>query len=99
MQIQDASDKLNDLREQDRDVRIRVLGYSRWFEPAKKTEIFEKMASLGYDQKLIENNVQRLQSAGLMKVTDNYYLPLDKDVCDQAARVLLPEILQELATT
>ena len=77
-------------------MRRRVLGYTLWNQPATKVEIFEKLAVLGHDQKLVEDNAQRLQGAELIQITENYYLPLNQDVCQQAAESLMDEILRDL---
>ena len=62
-------DALDNLDEDDRDVRRRVLGYSRWYEPASKAEIFEKLAGVGHEPELVENNAQRLHDADLIQIT------------------------------
>ena len=87
---------LTELGDIDQDVRRRVLGYSRWYEPASKDTIFQKLAVLGHEQQLVENNARRLQDDGLIQITENYYLPLNEEICQQAADSLLPEFLQEL---
>ena len=40
-------DTLDDLDEVDREVRRRVLGYSRWYDPADKAKILEKLVPTG----------------------------------------------------
>ena len=89
-------DALDELDEVDREVRRRVLGYSRWYDPAHKAEVFEKLAVLGHEQELVENNAQRLRDGGLIQITENHYLPLNEEICQQAAFSLMPEILREL---
>ncbi len=80
----------------DQEVRRRVLGYSQWYDPASKTRILEKLNSFGYDQTLVENNAQRLEANGLIQITESHYLPLNAEVCQQAAETLMAEILLEL---
>ena len=89
-------DALDDLDEDDRDVRRRLLGYSRWYEPASKAEVFEKLAVFGHEPELVENNAQRLRDADLIKITEHHYLPLNDEICQQAADSLMAEFLQEL---
>jgi len=89
-------DALDTFGEDDRDVRRRVLGYSRWFEPVNKIEIFKKLAGFGHEQELIENNAQRLREADLIQITENHYLPMNVEICQQAAESLMDEILQNL---
>lgn len=73
-----------------------MLGYSRWYDPANKAYVFEKLAGFGYGRELVENNARRLHDADLIKITENHYLPLNEEICQQAAESLMPEILQEL---
>lgn len=87
---------LDNLGEDDRDVRRRLLGYSRWYEPASKAEVFEKLTVFGHDQGLVETNAQRLHEADLIQITENHYLPLNEEICQQAAESLKAEFLQEL---
>ncbi|MBL6927687.1 MAG: hypothetical protein ISR44_00820 [Rhodospirillales bacterium] len=89
-------DELDNLDEDDREVRRRLLGYSRWYDPANKIEVFEKLAGLGHGEELVKINAQRLQAADLIQITENHYLPLNKDICQQAAESLMDEFLQEL---
>ena len=87
---------LDDLDEDDRDVRRRLLGYSRWLEPASKAEVFEKLAVLGHEPEVVESNAGRLHDADLIQITENHYLPLNEEICQQAAESLMAEFLQEL---
>lgn len=91
--LDDALDRFDD---DDRDVRRRLLGYSRWYDPAKKAEIYEKLAGFGYERGLVENNAGRLHDASLIKITENHYLPLDEEICQRAAESLMDEFLREL---
>lgn len=75
---------------------LRVLGYSKWYEPASKEEIFEKLAMIGHEPELVAQNAQVLHDNGLIKITENYYLPLNEEICQQAAEFLMAEFLQEL---
>ncbi len=84
------------LGDQDRDVRLRLLGYTRWYDPASKTEIKRKLKVLGHSENMVESNARRLHEANLIKITENYYLPLDEELCQQAAETIMAEILQEL---
>ena len=87
---------LAELGQIDNEVRRRVLGYSRWYEPASKDRIFQKLAVLGHERELVENNARHLQNDGLIMITENHYLPLNEKICQQAAEFLMVEILQEL---
>ena len=87
---------LTGLSNVDRDVRRRVLGYSRWYDPAEKSLVLEILAMLGHEQGLVENNAQRLHEADLIQITENHYLPLNEEICQQAAESLMDEFLREL---
>lgn len=87
---------LADFGDIDQEVRRRVLGYSRWYEPASKAEVFEKLAVFGHEQELVENNARRLHDADLIQITENHYLPVNAEICQQAAESLMAEFLHEL---
>ncbi len=87
---------LADFGDTDQEVRRRVLGYSRWYEPANKAELFEKLAGFGHWPQLVENNARRLHDADLIQITENHYLPLNEEICQQAAESLMAEFLHEL---
>lgn len=93
LNLDDALDNLDDV---DREVRCRLLGYARWYDPASKAEILEKLTGFGHEQELVENNAQRLHDADLIRITENYYLPYNKQICQQAAESLMAEFLHEL---
>lgn len=87
---------LDDLAATDQDLRRRLLGYSRWYDPAGKAMIDDKLLNLGHTKESVENNALRLHEIGLMQVTENHYLPLDNAICDEAAESLIDEFLSEL---
>ena len=87
---------MENLSEEDKDVRRRLLGYSRWLDPATKTEVNSRIAALGHDVKVIVTNAQRLEQAGLIKMTENHYLTIAEEVSQQAANSLIDELVQEL---
>ncbi|BAV51547.1 Uncharacterized protein MLTONO_6645 [Mesorhizobium loti] len=89
-------DALHGLSHEDEEVRRRLLGYSWWFDPATKAEVHGRIAKLGHQDDIVVLNAQRLEQAGLIKVTDNHYLPIVEEVCLQAADSLMGELLQEL---
>ena len=91
--LDDALDRFDD---DDRDVRRRLLGYSRWYDPATRAEICEKLVAFGYAEELVENNAERLHDAGLIKITENHYLPMNAEICQQAAESLMDEFVREL---
>lgn len=93
----DALDEmLENFGDEDHDIRRRLLGYSKWFDPAKREEISLRLEGFGYGRPVVEQNASRLEEAGLIRITEHYYLPLDDDLCQLAANTLFEEILAEL---
>ena len=89
-------DELDKYSEHDRDLNLRLLAYTRWYDPANQTEIQAKMLKHGHAREFVEIYARRLQDDGLIKITENHYLPLNEEVCQQAAESLTPEFLLEL---
>lgn len=89
-------DALAELDQADREVRRRVLGYSRWLDPAEKVTVIGKLVARGYAQAAVEANALRLQEAHLIHITENHYLPENMQVCQEAAESLMDEFLREL---
>jgi hypothetical protein len=94
--INALDDAMEELSEKDEEVRRRLLGYSWWLDPATKQEVNGRIATLGHPEELILINAQRLQQAGLIKITENHYLLIDEEVSQQAAEALMDELVQEL---
>ncbi len=92
------NEAMDTLGETDREVRRRLLGYSRWLDPATKNEIVSRILARGFDETVIIVNAQRLHDEQLLIITDNHYLPLDENICQQAADTLIDEFLAELDT-
>ena len=80
----------------DRFIHIRVLGLSRWFEPATKQEIYNWPSLSEFRQALIDNRIGFLEIKGLIKTTANYVLPKNTAICDEAAQRMQNEVLHEL---
>ncbi len=89
-------DALENLSHVDQDIRRRLLGYSKWFDPANKIEIYERVIAAGYDKDIVENNAIRLNEAALIQITELYILPKDDEICQSAAESLIDELLREL---
>ena len=51
---------------------------------------------MGFGRNVVETNAQRLDEANLIKVTRSHFLPLDDQVCQEAADSMMEEILAEL---
>ncbi|NKL91692.1 hypothetical protein [Rhizobium leguminosarum] len=91
--LYDAIDRLGDI---DREVRRRLLGYSRWFDPATKAEVEQRLQARGYEKDVILANARRLHDENLICITENHYLAVANDICQQAAETLLDELTGEL---
>ncbi|MBY5863194.1 hypothetical protein [Rhizobium leguminosarum] len=91
--LYDTIDRLGDI---DREVRRRLLGYSRWFDPATKAEVERRLEARGYERDAILANAQRLHDENLICITENHYLAVASDICQQAAETLLDEFTGEL---
>ncbi|WP_027666117.1 hypothetical protein [Rhizobium leguminosarum] len=89
---------MDTLAEADREVRRRLLGYSRWLDPAPIIEVNARIVAQGFEETMIISNAQRLHNEKLLAITDNHYLSLDDEVCQQAADTLMFEFLAELQT-
>jgi hypothetical protein len=84
--------------EADREVRRRLLGYSRWLDPAPIVEVRGRIMAHGFGEAEISANARRLSDEKLIMITDKHYLSLDDNVCQQAADTLIDEFLAELGT-
>ena len=91
-------DKLTQLAVVDRFIHIRVLGLSKWFEPALKQEIYDWPSLTVFSRELVVNRMNTLDLQGLVKTTANYCLPKNDAVCNGAADLIMREILAELAS-
>ncbi|MGR8964975.1 hypothetical protein ACU8MP_29485 (plasmid) [Rhizobium leguminosarum] len=89
-------DAMDNLGEIDREIRRRLLGYSLWLDPATKVEVNARIEGRGFEAGVIAINAQRLHEAQLINITENHYLPVAAEVCQQAADTLTEEFLLEL---
>jgi len=80
----------------DRFIHIRVLGLSKWLEPARKEDIYEWPSLAEFSRALMTNRMNALENEGLIKTTENYVLPKDQAVCNEAAHMMMKEVLHEL---
>lgn len=92
-EFNEAMDKLGDI---DREVRRRLLGYSRWLDPAPKSEVNGRITSHGFTESVIAVNAKRLQDEKLLIITENHYLAAADSICQQAAETVMDEFLAEL---
>lgn len=94
--ISKMDEALDNLGEDDADIRRRILGYSLWLDPAEKDDVFKRLKALEYDQDAVENNAQRLEDSSYLVIAKNHYLPKNMEICQQAADSLLNEFMNEL---
>ena len=92
---------LSELQSMDMEIRKRVLGYTHWFSPISKENLYQILESRQYGEENIESNAQRLKQENLLLETENYWLtnnqsPEVTEICEQAMAVVMPEILEIL---
>ncbi|KKL07268.1 hypothetical protein LCGC14_2587720 [marine sediment metagenome] len=80
----------------DRFIHVRVLGLSKWLEPARKQEIYDWPSLAVFRRDLVDNRIMALEHRGLIKTTPNYCLPKNDAVCDDAATQMMGEVLSEI---
>ena len=93
--------KLNNMTVLDAEIRKRVLGYTQWFSPIGKENLCQLLEPRCYGKMEIENNAQRLKQENLLIETENHWLTNtqnaeEKEICEQAMKVVMPEILEIL---
>ena len=88
--------KLAQLAVVDRFIHVRILGLSKWLEPARKQEICAWPSLVVFRRELVLNRMSTLEVRGLVKTTTNYCLPKDEVVGSEAASLLMPAVLVEL---
>lgn len=82
---------LESLGDQDRAIRVRLLGYSKWLDPLGKKLANDLLVEKGFVVASIESNLDRLHREGLLKVTTDHVLPLDNRICSEAADEIADE--------
>jgi len=90
--------KLENLEATDNDIRVRLLGFSHAFSPAKADRIYSDVSRQGYEQPSVVNNAQRLIGEGLLKFSGELLIPNANNpeslsLCVQAMTVVMDEIL------
>lgn len=91
--------KLNNMTVLDAEIRKRVLGYTQWFSPIGKENLCQLLEPRRYGKMEIENNAQRLKQENLLIETENHWLTNtqnaeEKEICEQAMTVVMPEIIE-----
>ena len=81
-----------------KEIYLRLLGFSYWLNTPSKQELIELVATRGFNERLIEACAVLLSQKPLELIRDtgNHYLPMNKEVCKEAANRVMPEILQML---
>ncbi len=88
---------LNALSAEDREVRMRILGYCKWLDPLPLERGRDLLMEKGYSEDVIAGSLSRLQGEGLIKLTRLHILPVNKRVCAEAAGLLSDEFIALLA--
>jgi len=81
-----------------REIYIRLLGYTHWLSGPAKQDLFSIIEGKGFSLQLIEASATILSqdSLELLEDTGNHLLPKNKDVCEEAASLIMEEILEIL---
>lgn len=87
---------LGSLGDDDRAIRLRILGYSKWYDPLTIQQGISLLTDRGYAQGAVSTNIDRLNQGGLVKVTSLHILPLDDRICMEAANSLSDEFIELL---
>lgn len=88
--------ELERLGDEDREIRVRLLAYSKWLDPLGKKRVNALLVERGFIVASIESNLHRLHQEGLLKVTANHVLPLDDRICSEAADEMADEFFELL---
>ena len=80
----------------DREVRIRLLGYSKWFDPLPIEECVALLTERGFAEDIVRAHIHRFQDDGLIQITSHYILPINDRICQQAADQLAHEFIEML---
>ncbi len=83
-----------------REIYIRILGYVSWLSSPSKAELFSLIENRGFNRALIEAAGTILSQSDLQIIQDtgNHYLPVNKSVCEEAANLVMMEIIEILDT-
>jgi hypothetical protein len=80
--------------EKQKELKIRILGYVKFFDSLRKDYLHALLINKGYYIELIENVVRSLILEGFLKDTGHYYIPVKEEICEEAKNRILPEILE-----
>lgn len=90
---------LDHLSDDDRAIRVRLLAYSKWLDPLGKEQASALLVEKGFVSASVELNLDMLHQKGLLNVTAKHVLPLDDQICSEAADEMADEffaLLEEL---
>jgi hypothetical protein len=87
---------LDQLAGADKDIRLRVLALCMWFDPIPLEQVKSELMEREYSESVILTNVDRLCEEGMIIATSNHLLPLNTQVCQEAADELFDEFSERL---
>jgi hypothetical protein len=87
---------LEALGDDDRTIRLRILGYCKWLDPLPIRDGIALLEDKGYSEATVSINIERLNQEGLVKVTSHHILPQDERICTEAADSLADEFIAQL---
>jgi hypothetical protein len=88
---------LDNMGNDDREIRMRLLAYSKWLDPLTIERCFELFGQRRINIRYVQNNMDRLNDLKFIKVTERHILPLNEEVCSEAAAELSDEFIQVLS--
>lgn len=87
---------LDQLSNDDRAIRVRLLAYSKWLDPLGKEHAVALLVEKGFGAACILLNLDMLHENGLLNVTASHVLPLNDRICSEAADEVADEFLTML---
>lgn len=85
---------LDGLSEQEKELRIKILGFVNWFDPITKDELSELLKTFSYQDEEIEISAKVLCHANLIEDTGKFYIPSMEAICEEAASEVIEDILE-----
>lgn len=87
---------LSQMSEEDRAIRIRLMGYSKWFDPLGRARASGLLTDKGFAADSIVTNLDRLHQERFLRITREHILPLNHRICQDAADELTDEFIKML---
>lgn len=92
----DLAGALDQLSESDREIRRRIMALCVWYDPVSIERVSDELLELAHSQAAIQSNIERLCEAEFIVSTKQHLLPLNTEICRQAADTLIDEFIKRL---